>query len=32
MADIILSVIIASARSIIEQPKDDVEPENLARE
>ncbi len=32
MADIILSVIIASARSIIEQPKDDVEPERLARE
>lgn len=32
MADIILSVIIASARSIIEQPKDDVDPERLARE
>jgi len=32
MADIILSVIIASARSIIEQPKEDVEPERLARE
>lgn len=32
MADIILSVIITSARSIIEQPKDDVEPERLARE
>ena len=32
MADILLSVIIASARSIIEQPKEDVEPERLARE